>query len=231
MDSGSHFLTPWGPVELFAHVALWAGVPGGIVIVVVGVLTLYQTIKGWKDFTDGTLGWVRRARDLGLDITTVRQRAAWRLAVRSMLAVAVAYTLAVIIYGVVQVAEVNPNALFSSKVVENAFVVTEWSPVSVWTAILGVAGIALLGIACIGNMVGLRKLISFLGGLVCIGAWIVGVLLGIDALIGFAVRGSQDPPPMSLLVTEVITALLFLALGWLLPRVSSASRITFNAPR
>ena len=93
------------------------------------------------------------------------------------------------------------------------------------------AGIALLGIACIGDMVGLRKLVSFLGGLVCVVAWVAGVGLGVDALIGFAVRGSQDPPPMSLLVTEVIVALLFLALGWLLPQVSSASRIAFNARR
>jgi hypothetical protein len=42
---------------------------------------------------------------------------------------------------------------------------------------------------------------------------------------------SQNPPPLSLLVTEVITALLFIALGWLLPEVSSASRIAFNARR
>ena len=161
----------------------------------------------------------------------MRQRAAWRLAVCSVLAVAFAYALAVIIDGVVQVAEVNPNALLSSKVVENAVVVTEWSPVSAWTAILGVAGITLLGIACIGDMIGLRKLISFLGGLACVVAWLAGMGLGIDALIGFAVRGSQNPPPMSLLVTEVITALLFLALGWLLPKVSSASRIAFNARR
>jgi hypothetical protein len=166
-----------------------------------------------------------------MDITTVRQRALCRLAVCSVLAVAFAYALAVIIYGVVQVAEVDPNALFSSKVVQNAVVVTEWSRVSVWTAILGVAGIALFGIACIGDMVGLRKLISFLGGLACAAAWIIGAGLGIDALIGFALRGSQNPPPMSLLVTEVITALLFLALGWLLPNVSSASRIAFNARR
>jgi hypothetical protein len=231
MDSASHFPTLWDPEELFSHVALWAGVPAGIVIVVVGVLALYQSLRGWKGLADGSAKWVRQAIALGQDITTVRQRAAWRLAVCSMFAVAFAYALAVIIYGVVQVAEVNANALFSPKVVENAVVVTEWSRVSVWTAILTVAGIALLGIACIGNMAGLRKLISFLGGLACALAWVAGVGLGIDALIGFAVRGSQDPPPMSLLVTEVITALLFLALGWLLPKVSSASRIAFNASR
>jgi hypothetical protein len=231
MNSTIHFPTLPNPEELFSHVALWAGVPAGIVAVVVGVLALYQSAKGWKDFADGTAKWARRARDKGLDITTVRQRAAWRLAVCSVLTVAFAYALAVIIYGVVQVAEVNPNALFSSKVVENAVVVTEWSPVSVWTAILGVAGIALFGIACIGDMVGLRKLISFLGSLVCVGAWVVGVLLGVDAIIGFALIRSQNPPPLSLLVTEVITALLFIALGWLLPEVSSASRIAFNARR
>jgi len=231
MDT-NHFPTLWNPEELFSHLALWAGVPAGIVVVVVvGVLALYQSAKGWKDLADGTSRWARRAKAKGMDITTVRQRAAWRLAIFSVLAVAVAYALAVIIYGVVQVAEVNPNALFSSKIVENAVVVTEWSPVSVWTAIFGVAGIALLGIACIGDMVGLRRLISFLGGFLCVAAWVIGILLGADALIGFAVLGSSTPPPMDLLITEVITALLFVALGWFLPKVSSASRIAFNASR
>jgi hypothetical protein len=229
MDRGSHFPTLWNPEELFSHLARWAGVPAGIVIVVAGALALYQSVRGWKDFADGTNKWLRRAKALGLDITTVRQRAAGRFALCSVLATAFAYALAVIIYGVVQVAEVNPNALLSSKVVENAVVVTQWSSVSIWTAILAVAGIALFGIACIGDMVALRKLISFLGGFACAVAWVAGTGLGVDALIGFALRGSQNPPPMSLLVTEVITALLFLALGWLLPKVNSASRTAFNA--
>lgn len=229
MGNASNFPTLWDPEDLLKHVALWSGVPGAIVVVVVGVLAIYQSAKGWADFADGTQKWVRRAREKGVSITTARQRAAWRLVVCSLISVAFAYALAVIIEGVVQVAEVNPNALFSSKVVENAVVVTEWSPVSVWTAILGVAGIGLLGIACIGDMVGLRKLISFVGGLACAVAWVGGVGLGIDALIGFAMRGSQDPPPLSLLVTEVVVALLLLALGWFLPKVSSASRIAFNA--
>jgi hypothetical protein len=82
--------------------------------------------------------------------------------------------LAVVIDGVIQVGEVNPDTLFSPKGVENAVAVTEWSPVSVWTAVFGVAGIALLGIACIGDMAGLRKLVSFLGGVVCVGAWVTG---------------------------------------------------------
>lgn len=229
MDNGSHFPTLWDPEDLFKHLALWAGVPAGIVAVVVGVLPIYQSLKGWKDFADGTTKWARLTRQKGLEVTTARQRAAWGLGACSVLAVAFAYVLAVIIYGVVQVAEVNPNALFSSKVVVTAVVVTEWSPVSVWTAILGVAGIFLFGIACLGDMVGLRKFISFLGGLVCVGAWVIGLGLGVDALIGFAVLKSSTPPPMSLLITEVITALLFLALGWLLPKVSSAGRIAFDA--
>jgi hypothetical protein len=231
MDNASQFLTLWDPEELFSHVALWSGVPAGIVVVVVGVLAFYQSLKGWKGVADSTAKWVRRAREKELDITTARQRAAGRLTVCSVLAVGFAYALAVIIDGVVQVAEVNANALFSSKVVENAVVVTEWSPVSVWTAILGVVGVFLLEVACIGDMSGLRKLISFLGGLTCAVAWVAGAGLGVDALIDFVVRGSQDPPPLSLLVTEVITALLFLALGWLLPQISSASRIASNARR
>jgi hypothetical protein len=38
-------------------------------------------------------------------------------------------------------------ALFSARVVENAVVVRQWSSVAVWTVIVEVTGIGLLGIA------------------------------------------------------------------------------------
>ena len=54
--------------------------------------------------------------------------------------------------------------------------------------------------------------------------------MGIDALIGFALLGLsfQDPPPRSLLMTQVITAVLCLAVGWLLPKIRKASGVAFS---
>jgi hypothetical protein len=229
--SADQLPTLWDPEELFSHLALWAGVPAVAVAVVVGVLGLYQSAKGWVDFAGAIAQGGKAGRDRFRDVTSERQRAAARLGACSVLAVGFSYMLAVIINAVVQVGEVNPNALFSAKVVENAVVVTQWSPAAVWTVIVGVVGIGLLGIACIADLIGLRKLISFLGGLACAVAWVAGVLLGADAIIGFALRGlsSQDPPPMSLLVTEVITAVLLLVLGLLLPKIRRASGVAFNS--
>lgn len=209
------------------------GVPAVAVALVVGLLGLWQTAKGWVDFGKGTITAGKNIQANVRQITSERQRAALRLAVCSVLAVAFAYALAVIVDGVVAVAEVNPDALFSSKVVENAVVVTQWSSASVAVMLLGVSGIGLLGFACIANLVGLRKLISFLGTLVCIVAWVGGFGMGADALIGFAILGlhSQDQtsPPLSLLVTQVIVALLLLALGWLLPVIRKAAATAFTA--
>lgn len=229
MLSADQLPTLWDPEELFSHLAIWAGVPAATVAVVAGLLA----IKGWKDFGKATGQGFKTAQENFKNITTERQRAAVRLVVCSVLAVALAYMLAVIVNALVQVAEANElSALYSSKVVEHAVVATQWSPASVWTMILGVAGIGLLGIACIAGLTTLRKLISFLGGLACAVAWVAGVAMGIDAIIGFAILGfhSQDPPPMSLLVTQVITAVLCLAVGWLLPKIRKANRVAFNSP-
>jgi len=222
--------TLWNPEELFSHLALWAGVPALGVAVVVGLLGLYQSAKGWADLAGSTVHGFQRGRRKLQDITGERQRAAWLLVAWSVLAVGFSYMLAVIINALVQTAEADgPNALFSAKVVEHAVVVTQWSPAAIWTVIFGVAGISLLGIACIADLIGLRKLISLLGGVACAVAWVAGVGLGVDAIIGFVVRSSQNPPPMSLLVTEVITAVLCLALGFLLPKIRKASGIAFNS--
>jgi len=230
--STSHLPTLWDPVALFSHLALWAGLPAAVVAVVVAVLGLYQSIKGWSDFTKSAVSGYRAAILKGRNITSVRQRAVLRLAICSVLAVGFSYMLAVIVNALVQTAETDgANALFSSKVVAHAIVITQWPPVAVWTVIIGAAGIGLLGIACIADMTGLRKLMSFLGGLTCVLAWLAGIMMGIDALIGFALLGlgSQNPPPRSLLVTQVITAVLCLAVGWLLPKIRKASGVAFNS--
>ena len=119
--------------------------------------------------------------------------------------------------------------LFSSKVVQERGRRDGIVRVSVWTAISGVAGIALFGIACIGDMVGLRKLISFLGGLACAAAWIIGAGLRIDALIGFALVAESSADVTSGDGSHHGSAVPRLRLA--LPNVSSASRIAFNARR
>lgn len=232
MASADHFPTLWDPLALFSHLALWAGLPAAVVAVVVGVLGLYQSIKGWADLTQSTVSMYKATISTGQNITSVRQRAALRLAICSVLAVGFSYMLAVIVNALVQTAETDgAKALFSSKVVAHAIVVTQWPPVAIWTVIIGAVGIGLLGIACIANMSGLRKLMSFLGGLTCVLAWLAGIMMGIDAVIGFALLGigSQDPPPRSLLVTQVITAVLCLAVGWLLPKIRKASGVAFSS--
>jgi hypothetical protein len=232
MSSAGQLPTLWDPEQLFSHLALWAGVPAVAVAVVVALLGLYQSAKGWAGLTGSAVRGYQTAAQKIEEMTSERQRAAGRLAVWSVLAVGFSYMLAVIVDALVQTAETDgANALMSSTVVEHSVVATQWSPAAVWTMIIGVAGIGLLGIACIADLTGLRKLISFLGGLACTVAWVGGAGMGIDALIGFAIRGlgSQNPPPISLLVTQVTTALLLLALGLLLPKIRRASGIAFSA--
>jgi hypothetical protein len=223
--------TLWDPEALLAHMALWAGVSGVAVAIVVWVLGICQSAKGWVDLAGRAAEGYRYSRYNLQKITTERQWAAVRLAVCSLFAVGFSYMLATIINALVQTAEVEgANALFSSKVVEHAVVVEQWSPAAIWTVVLGVAGIGLLGAAHIAGLTGLRKLISFLGGVAFVFAWIVAVFGGFDAIVGFVTHtsASPNPAPLSLVWTEVITAALCLALGLLLPQISKASRVAFG---
>jgi len=45
--SADHLPTLWDPEDLFSHLALWAGVPAIAVAVVVWLLGLYSSAKGW----------------------------------------------------------------------------------------------------------------------------------------------------------------------------------------
>jgi hypothetical protein len=45
-----HLPTLWDPEELFSHLALWAGAPAIAVVIVVWLLGLYSSAKGWLVF-------------------------------------------------------------------------------------------------------------------------------------------------------------------------------------
>ena len=200
---------------------------------IVWLLGLFQSARGWVDLAASIASKYRIAVGNIQEIISARKRAAVRLAVRSALVVGFSYMLAVIINVLVRVAEMSsPDAIYSSKAVENTVVATEWSPVAAWTMIAGVVGIGLFGFACITGMTGLRKLIMFLGGVACVAAWVTGATVAAGTVMtsaGLALGGS-NPPPKPLLATEAIVAVLLLAIGYLLPGISKASRLAFNAP-
>lgn len=226
--------TLWDPQDLFFHAAIWAGIPVVLVAIVVWLLGLYQSAKGWVDLANKAGQGFQHGRGWLRGVTTFQQRAIARLMGFAVLVVGFAYMLAVILNAIIQLAVVNPQLLISSRILESTVVATQWSPASVWTIIAGVGGIGLLGLAGIADFEGLRKFVSFFGGTACALAWIAGVLLGADAVIGFFIffiskSNDQDRPPMSLLVTEVITALLLLAVGVLLPKIGKASRDAFES--
>jgi hypothetical protein len=231
--SAGQYPTLLNPQSLFFHLLIWAGAPAAVVAVVVWLLGLFQSAKGWVDLAASIASKYRIALSNIQEIISARKRAAVRLAVCSALVVGSAYMLAVIIDVLVRVADMsNPDAIYSSKVVENSVVATEWSPVAAWTMIAGVAGIGLFGFACITGMVGLRKLITFLGGVACVVASCAGATVALGAvmtLAGLALGGS-NPPPKPLIATEAICAVLLLTIGYLLPGISKASRLAFNAP-
>jgi hypothetical protein len=233
MISASQLPTLQNPEDLFFHLVIWAGAPAAVVAVIVWLLGLFQSAKGWVDLATSIASRYRIAAGSIQEIISARKRAAVRLAVCSALAVGLSYMLAVIINVLVRVAEMNdPNAILSSKIVENTTAATEWSPAAAWTMIAGAAAIGLFGFACITGMTGLRKLIMFLGGVICAATLLAGAMVAIATvmeLIGLALGGS-NPPPKPLVATEAIIAVLFLAIGYLLPRISKASRLAFNAP-
>jgi hypothetical protein len=233
MLSAGRLPTLANPEDLFFHLLIWAGVPAAVVAVVVCLLGLFQSVKGWVDLAASVARKYAIARDNIQLIISARKRAAVRLAVCSALAVGFSYMLAVIINVLVRVAEMTDlNAILSSKVVWDTVVATEWSPAAAWTMIAGAASVGLFGLACIAGMTGLRKFIKFLGAVACVIATLAGgavSLATIMGLIGLALGGS-NPPPKPLLASEASIALLLLAIGYLLPRISRASQVAFNVP-
>jgi hypothetical protein len=199
--------------------------------IVVWAFGLYQSGKAWYGLVHTTAEGYRSTQEYIRQKTSDQHRAAAWMALWSAFAVGFVYALATIINALVQTAQAEGvSSLFSSKIVEHAVAVKQWSPAAIWAVSIAAAGIFLLAIARIAKLTGMRKIISFVGGVACTLAWIAAVAAGVDSLVGFAGRGlsSQDPPPMPLVVTEAITAVMCLALGLLLPRISKTSRAAFS---
>jgi hypothetical protein len=225
--------TLWDPQDLFTHLALWAGAPALLVAVVVWLLGLYQSAKGWGALVSSTVDTYQAVQVNFQQLISERKRAAMQLALYSVFAVAFAYMIAVIAYGLTQLGEADPNAVLTAKVVEANVTVNALSPATIWTVIICVAGIGLLGIAHIAQATGLEKLVTFLGGLVWLYTWAMGWLLGLASVLGFAelAMGSHmpsPPPPLAFMVTTAITAALSMAVGHLLPKIGEASKRAFG---
>jgi hypothetical protein len=221
--------TLWDPAGLVAHLALWAGVPAVAVAAVVGLLGLYQSAKGWVDLASATAQRVQVSRSKIREITSERQRAVVQLAVCSVLAVAFSYMLAVILTATRRAAIRDPNVFFSVKLVKNAFAVTQWSPAAVSTAVVGVAGIGLLGIACIADLTRLRRFILVLGGLAFAAAWFIGWAFALEAVfVAFVIIDPANRVLFPTLVAAAVAGVLGFALTRLLRRIYRANVTAFN---
>jgi hypothetical protein len=232
--------TLWDPQQLFFHLALWAGAPAIAMAVLAALLGIYKSVKDWIEFGNSAVRVGRVAGQKFRSSTTSQQRAMGRLFVFSVLTVAFSYIVAVIVVAVVQQIKLDPNAVFSVHDIVDRVAVTPWSPAAVWTVVGEVVGIGLLGIACMGDLQGLRKLVTGLGRVVCVVTWLVGSMLAVDAaMMGLGLllsriptnSGPTDAPPVPLLVTVTVTALLSLVLARLLPRIQVASTGAFGSAR
>lgn len=241
MFSASHLPTLWDPEDLFSHLALWAGVPAIVVAVVVWLLGLYNSAKGWLGLGMSAVGAAGVVKGKVRARTTEQQRALGRLLLYSVLVVAFSYVLAEIIDVVVQMGETEPHVTtFSLMELEAITVtVTPWPSAVVWTVVLEVAGIGLLGVACIAELKSLRKIVTFLGGVLCVIAWTAGVLLGfstammtLEVLFSKAAPSDMPPadvPPVPFVVTCVVTVGLCLGLARFLPEIRETSARAFGS--
>jgi hypothetical protein len=235
MPSNHQFPTLWDPQQLFFHLAVWAGVPAIVMAVAAALLGIYKSVKDWIRFGKSIVGVGPVARKKFQSWTTSQQRAMTRLIVFSVLMVAFSYMVAVIID---TAAKENSNLAFSVQDVVNRVGVTPWPPAAVWTIVIEVVGIGLLGIACIADLRGLRKFVTTLGGVVWIATWLLGLALGLATvmmclglLLNAAPPHNSVPggvPPVPLVVTVAVTGLLSLVLAQLLPRVRVASADAFD---
>jgi hypothetical protein len=244
LTAASQLPTLWDPEDLFYHLALWAGAPAVATALVLWLLTLYGNFKSWVSFgkkADGVPVAVRAKVDVVQKNfrgwTTPQQRAVALLFLYSVLTVAFTYILTEIIYVFVEMCLLDPDLTFSASSLRDfAVAVTPWPSPVVWTVGIEIAAIALLGGAYIGEMSGLKKLITFLGGTARAIARTGAVLLGlgtVGGLISPLISRNQGPSaatPLSFTATIAVTAVLCLGLALSLTRVHRATAVAF-APR
>ena len=114
---------------------------GAPVAVVVWLLGLYQSAKGWGNLVTSAVDTYQAVQGSLQRLISERKRAAMQLALYSVFAVAFAYMIAMISYGLTQLGEADPNAVLTAKVVETNVTLNALSPATIWTVIACVAGI------------------------------------------------------------------------------------------
>jgi hypothetical protein len=228
--------TLWDPVQLFLHLALWAGVPA--VAVLAAVVGTVSAIRAWIGLGKDIIHVGVQTQSTIRTLTADSQRARFWWATYSILAIAFSYMLAVIVDAGVRLFEADPRGVgteFSSlSAMGQQLAVRPLAPAAVWTVLTELMGIGLLGVACIANLRGTRKLIRFLGGVLTAAAFLILIWMGVSsAAMWFAVvtdlatgKHSSDPsvsPPLPLAFTATMTAGLAWVVALLLPRISKAS--------
>jgi hypothetical protein len=236
--NGRELPSLWDPEQLFLHLAVWAGVPIAVMAAVAALLGFYQAVMSWLGLGKSTLQAARAAGSRVRSRTPPQVRAILRFLVCSVLAVAASYMIAVIVSAVTEMIAADPNGFFSLKDVADTVGVAPWPSAAVWTVTVEVIGIGLLGIACIGDLRRVQKLVTSLGGVIWLVAWLAGGYLAVVAgimglahlLMGANPQPGADDPPWSLVILCMVTGLLGVLVGRLLPIISKASTEAF-APR
>ncbi len=213
-----------------------AGAPALVMAVVAALLAIYNSVSAWIGF--GTSG-VKAGRTAGLKVTSMtppQVRAIARFLVFSVLAVSFSYMLAVIIDTEVRTLVANPSAVIPIRNVADSLSVVPWPPAAVWTVTVEVIGIGLLAIGYMAGLQGLSNLVTGLGGVVWVVAWLVGILTVLEAIGGLLMdlfsANHSDAPPWQYVVTVAVTGLLALVLAKLLAKLDDASALAFGlAPR
>ena len=227
----------WDPQDLFFHLVLYAGVPAAMVAVATALLASYKAVMAWIGMGKAT---VRMGVVAGAKVkawTSEQLRALMVVGFFSLVTVCFSYMLAVIGYAAVLMIKADPQHVFTPGQLADHVSVALWPPVAVWIVVGEIACVAILGVASIGEAVGLRKLAKFAGGLVWAAACIIVFSLGASAIcmcLGLLLQIGSPPSandvPVPLLWDAGITAAIALVVAMSVPRIAGASVKAFARP-
>jgi hypothetical protein len=231
------YFTVWNPIELLLHLARWAGLPAVITVAVATVLGIYKALKDWVEFGRRTARFGQDGWNTIVSRTPAHLRATVKFAFLSVLAVAASYMFAVLLVAIVLAIEANPSGFFKPQDITHEIGVAPWPAAAFWTVTGEVSAIALLGLAYIGKLEGLRRFVSFAGWIVVIVAWGVAVFGGLDAAfiaLGAAMGNagatpSSPAPPWPFAGTIALIPALAFAVALLVPSIRGAAESAFEA--
>lgn len=224
----------WSPQDVVVKIIIWLGAPALVVIVFNSIFALL----GWKSFLRSTtrIG-VSAGRSAWVNLhywTTERQRAFAKLILASSGFVAVAYSFAQLMGWFVTSVRDTP-AVWKQDHVDWHFVLQQvldyqrWGPESRWTVLGSAVAIALLNLADLSNLGGLRSVIVGVGYVVLGAALIGACFVGLTAApLAIGVLFMPDAP-IWLLALELIAIACLTALPYLGRAINGASMRAYTA--